>query len=94
VATYTLAMEGPVESRPQKGGRVEGLTMATLAKGRLLADRTVMVTTLANHVLVTVETGGEPAFADVLHQFVDDLSVRHDGGPELVEHDKGPIAIA
>jgi hypothetical protein len=68
--------------------------MATLTKGRLLADRTMMVTTLANHVILTVETGGEPAFADVLHQFVDDLSVRHDGEPELVEHDRGPISIA
>jgi hypothetical protein len=50
--------------------------VATLTQRRQYAERAVMMTPLANDVVVTVEVARYPAVFDVLQELVDDLSMR------------------
>ena len=55
VTSEALLMIGALHSRPQNFRFVKGLAMATVAAGRLLGSRAIMMTRLTNCALLTMK---------------------------------------
>jgi hypothetical protein len=71
-----LAMICTEQSWRVQLSRIEWFAVATLTQRWQHAERAVMMTPLANHVLMSVEVARNLASLDVFQESVDDLPVR------------------
>ena len=78
VTAEALPVVGAEQARLVQVGISSARSVTALAQRRLLSDRALVMTALANGVFMPVELRGHAAVIDVLAQLVDDLPMRHD----------------